>query len=97
MLATKNQASMDKPFLEMKCIPYDVETKKDCEFDWDAEVSEGGDQLLMKIKFKNPPAVSQNDGNDDVLIMFWGAPELKSASGEQVYAYSQLKRITIPK
>ena len=51
----------------------------------------------MKIKFKDPPSVSQaDDGNDDVLILFWGAPQLRSSEDKQIYAYSQIKRVSIP-
>ena len=40
LLASENQASMDKPFLDIQCIPKELDSKKDCDFDWDAEVTE---------------------------------------------------------
>jgi hypothetical protein len=85
------------PFMEIYCIPYDLEKEADdCALDWEAGISEDGKEILINNKFKSPPKVSQSDSNDSLVIKFWGAPELRSKTGKQLFAYAQIKIISLP-
>ena len=66
----------------MTCIPYDEDEAENCAFEWDAEISDDGKLVDIEMKFKTPPAVSQGEEKDKVLLQLWGAAALKTKAGK---------------
>jgi hypothetical protein len=82
--------------LEVECLPNDKEFAEDCELEWEANLDETETELIIGIKFKSPPKVSQGERADHALVKFWGAPTLYNKEGIQLFEYPQMKIVPIP-